>query len=478
MVYVEINNTLVNTKGLIIENCLTRTPDTASFVLENPDTAPAAGQSVEIYRDSTDNVLFKGVIVSLNKYKLAPNEDPTYRLYSYRIRCQDYQRFLDRYLVNESYTSSSCKTIIEDFILNFTDPAIGFTTNNVATGPTITKAVFSYKRVSECITEIADMVGYDWYVDENKDLHFFQRETRDAPFTINDSALVNKINNFSITPDYSQVRNRVYVRGSYYLSDNYTQTITADGTSRVFNLAWKPHDLSMTVGGVSVSVAVDNLYADDGTYDYFWNYTEKYIRCSEYPGKTTTPVAGTELAITYKYEVPILVRADNTISQTAIAALEGGDGIYESVVKDETIESKELAQDRAQAEVENFGNAMISGSFSTLEHGFKAGQKVDISCSGYESFAGAYQIQRVTIRPVTPNDIMYIVEFSTTLYELKDLLIFLLRQGKRIKIRNDEVVDVLKIISESITLADSVTLTKLGHPSKWDERVWDRFTWG
>lgn len=485
MLYVEINGVSTETSRLVISNRVTRTPDEAIFTVNNPTSVPAVGQSVLIYRDSTDNKLFAGTITMIEQSKLTPNEVVANRTYSYRLYASDYQRQLDRYLVNQTYANKTCKQIIDDFVSNFTDPAIGFTTNNVSTGPTVTSVTYSYKRIAESIGELADLVGYDWYVDVDKDIHFFQKKTLPAPYEITDDVLAGidddsrRISYFELIPNYNQVRNRVYVRGGFYLSSAYTESFAADGTQRTFPLAWKPHNVSaLTVGGAPKTYAVDYINPDDGTYEYYWNYQEKYIRCGDFTPEPT-PGAGVVIAVTYQYEVPILIRVDDPVSQAAIATIEGGTGIYENIIKDETIDTKTWAQDVGLAELERFANPLIKGTFITYDHGFRAGQSVTINLSDYSAYNGEYIIQSVNIKPVTPDDLQYDIVFATTLYELKDLLIDLLRGDKIIKIREDEMVDILKIVNETVTITDSVTTTLTSHPSKWGvPTMWGLATYG
>jgi len=479
MIYVEVDGSSIYSEGLRIEDAITSSPNTASFSMLAPTVEPVAGMSVLIYRGTVANTLFGGLIVEVQKSMIGPNQTVANIPYRYDILAEDYQQLLNERLVVQTYTSQTCLQIIQDFVTNFTDAAHGITTTNVSTGPTITDIRFSYVKVQDAIIELANLVNYDWYMDSDKDIHFFEKETLPAPFTIDDTALKEYIFNFTITPDYTQVRNCVYVRGGYYLSTARAFSWVADGSARTWPLGYAPHaPTTLTVNGVPATFALDNLNADDGTYEYFWSYQEKYLRCAENAGTTTTPAAGQVIVFTYQFEVPILVRADNTVSQAAIAAIRGGDGVIESIIKDDSIDSKDIAQDRAIAEVNQFGNAWITGSFDTFEHGFASGQFVELDVSNYESFDGKYQIKRVSTQILGAGNPVYHIEFATTLYELKDLLSAFIRESKRIKLREDETVDVLKLVSESITLTDTTATLLTAHPVKWDQFQWGLATWG
>lgn len=484
-IIVTVNAIETNTSGISIVNAITYEPDSCTFTLHAPDNVPLAGQEVFCYLNSTSGtVLFGGVIISVKQAKLGISIDSSIREYSYQVECQDFSKLLNQRLVIETYVSRKSDYIIADFVSSFTDSAFGFTTNNVEVSRTITRIVFNYIPVTEAIQQLADLLLWDWYVDSNKDIHFFEKESRSAPFVINDTAVVTTINNFQIVPDYTQVRNRVYVRGGTEVSAaTKNQTWVADGEERIWSIKHNDtSNFSMTIntggGAVPVTIGTDYLDPDDGTYAYYFNSSEKYIRAGD-GTPTATPGDGDILEATYNFRKPIIVRADNTASQTAIAIIEGGDGIYEDIIRDNSIDSTSIAQDRATAEVNQFGNATINGKFTTYESGFIAGQFVEVAVPGYETFDGNYQIQRVSINAAGPNDELYTVTFASTLYELKDFLLAIVKEFSRLKLRADEIVDVLKILSETITSTDSLTaVTLAAHPIKWGVPKWGMTTWG
>ncbi|MFC1511636.1 hypothetical protein ACFL5H_00375 [Candidatus Latescibacterota bacterium] len=466
MIVVEIESTQVLTNGLAIEDVLTNQPNIASFMLTDPDTEPVPGQEVSIYRDSTENMLFGGVIVQVSKMHPAPGSA------RYAVQCTDCQRFLDRELVFEVYEDMTCKAVIEALIASYTNPGLGFTTTNVQDGPTIAKAVFNYQPVSQCIRELAELTGYDWYVDDARDIHFFEKETAAAPFALNDAVLAALVDNYQIIPDYSQVRNRVYVRGGYTLSDPYTEVQTAEADQTVFKLGYKPHNLSMTVGGTPKTVGIEFL-DDEASFDYMMNYQESTVRVAT---GGSAPGAGAVLSFIYEYEVPILVLVQDHASQQAIAALEGGSGIYEHVIVDNTIRSKEEAYNRGQSEMSHFANPWVTGTFTTHEHGFRSGQTITVDITG-ERYNGSYQIRSVTATSQGNNILVYTVTFATTLYDLVDVLAGLIREQRRVNLREDEIVDRLELVNETVAIGESHTATLSAHPTKWGTKKWGTFTW-
>jgi len=61
-----------------------------------------------------------------------------------------------------------------------------------------------------------------------------------------------------------------------------------------------------------------------------------------------------------------------------------------------------------------------------------------------------------------------------------DLILYLARQQiNTVEYREDEVVHILSQLNENITITDVISSIELGtHPTKWNEKKWDVFTWG
>jgi len=65
--------------------------------------------------------------------------------------------------------------------------------------------------------------------------------------------------------------------------------------------------------------------------------------------------------------------------------------------------------------------------------------------------------------------------------DIIDLVMSLAKQQMNIvEYREDELIYIIKIIKETITLTDSVTVIKAAHPVKYDEviAIYDRCTYG
>ncbi|KKK58019.1 hypothetical protein LCGC14_3048650, partial [marine sediment metagenome] len=197
-VQVFINDVLatksVERNSLIRENILTRQVDRARFTIKKYGSVhvlnPTVGQEVEIYNDGIK--IFGGIIIKVTQ------RIQQYKILFFDVECEDYTRLLDRKLVINSYKNQTIQEIIEDINNNF---LTGFTINNVTGGSReVAYIAFNYIPVSQALQRLADLISFDWYVDFDKDIHFFAKETSFAPFEINDVNL-NLIKNLSLKPD-------------------------------------------------------------------------------------------------------------------------------------------------------------------------------------------------------------------------------------------------------------------------------------
>jgi hypothetical protein len=223
-------------------------------------------------------------------------------------------------------------------------------------------------------------------------------------------------------------------------------------------LTYKPHNLSMTVAGAAVTIGIENIDGDETAFDYMVNYQEKTVRCSSV---TSPPAVGEALEFTYQYDAPVIAIRKDQASQTAIAAIMGGDGIFEHSITDSQLDSLEAAEAAAEADLRLHANPLVNGSFVSYTDGWAPGQIVNITAEG---IAGVdFTVQKVTITPYTPGAWQYKVSFGGRILGLETVLAVLL--GKREAVENTEVLN--KIDSESDTATAADVLTSSTHAVDW-----------
>ena len=278
----------------------------------------------------------------------------------------------------------------------------------------------------------------------------------------------NLYTNLRMGLDNSAIRNRVYVRGGTYLSDEVTIYQVADGEQTIFYLPEKPHNITVTEGATAKTVGIKNIDSFDD-YDYLMSYQEKYVETD------VAPSADTVLTFSYKYDIPVLVAVENNASIEKY-------GQFEYVIFDKNINTIQQARDRATAELEDYAESITSGSFQTLETGFRAGQYIMIDIPEL-NIDGKFVVKNVKATSMGGGKFNYTISVvSAELLGIIRFLVDLLESNKNaLDISTDEVVDEITTVSaDSFSLTDGTpTLTthegayKYDSDAEWNVAEWE-----
>lgn len=431
---------------------------------------PDTSETLTVY-DPSSNKIFAGIITSVDERRVGINPGTSNELLEYTVNAQDYTRLLQKRLVVESFEGYTCHDIIQAIIDKYFSQE-GFTLTNVNAVVTVTKITFNYKAGDKCIDDLAKAAGCEWYVDYDKDIHFFIAEDAVSVATFSDST--TNWTNLTIKPDTTQLRNRVYVRGGIYHSDLYTQDIEADGTAEVFLLAYTPfatNDGSVgdfTISALSATRTVGLKDIDEITqFDFLLNRAEKAVSMgqSAWALANTPLAAGTIITASYSYEIPVLIVQEDSTSIASMIALEGGDGVYESLIVDKNISSIEEARLRAAAELSTYANAITRGSVDSYDTvGIKSGDLITIN-SSRRGVNADYLVTRVKITSINSSQLKYSIEFTGTLYNFVDFLLALYKRSTEILIGQDEILDAFNSFVDTTNgFTETVPAATLGAP--------------
>jgi hypothetical protein len=442
---------------------LTREPDSLNFRTKNSTTKtyrPTLNDEVVLTNDSVK--VFGGIVVESQEVI-----DGALKYFS--VSCKDYTQLLDRYLVSKVYTNQTAEDIIDDIISTFTT---GFTTTNVVANVVVPKIIFNYLTVSQCLQKLVETIGnVDWYVDYDKDIHFFFNANIATYATLTDTSQNFVFQSLEVRDETHQIRNEIIIRGGEIESvSTRTETFDGDGTKVLFKLGSKFSSLpTVTVSAVSKTVGIDFL-DDDTSYQCMWNFNEKYIRFTA----GNTPAAGTNnISITGTPLYPLILRKQNN---TSIALY----GVYQYLIVDKTIKDIDTASQRADAEILKYALPLRRAKFTTYTDGFKVGQNITIN-STIRNINQSYKIESINARLRTPTDLVYDVNLiNSDDIGINDILTKLLIRNisDQIEIGSDEVVQRYQGFSESIAITDTVGApTKTSPPYVWGTALWGRSTW-
>ena len=426
-------------------------------------TIPDINDAITLLEDSI--TIFGGVVVERNEVIRGG------LLVGYKFKCKDWSQYLDRKLVIKSYTNQRADQIFNDILTNFTS---GFTHTNVpASSPTLTSKKFNYEQITRAFTQVCDQIGWDWYVDYNKDIHLFDEETLAAPFSLSDTNDNYEWQTFELNKTILQIKNEVYVRGGDYkktLDESHAADIfVANGTQTTFFLSYKYDNITVKVNGVIQTIGTDQQ-TDPATVNCLYNFNEKFIRF------TTAPTTGYTVKIFGDAYIPIIALVRD---QASIASY----GSYQTAVIDTSITSVGEAQTRAKSEIKKYSACVNEASFKTTKTGLKTGMQLTVQ-STIRGINKTFKINRIVGKTRTPNQMEYTVSLiASGQVTFTDIMVSLLSADKQnIDIATNEVLQRLETFIENLAVTDVLTPSKKSPPYKWgttgvNDLVWNFGTW-
>lgn len=460
-VQTDISN-LIDWKSVNLTLVLTKEVNKLQFTIKDKPgiTIPDVNTQIDVYEDqgATLNVhIFGGTITERQAVIIGGI------LIGYQFTVIDWTYIADSKVVAKRYSQMDPQDIVADLVTNYA-PA-GFTTTNAQRGNFLVPTInFNYQSLSKCFQKLASLIGWEWYWDESKDLHFFESAGMTAPFQINDTDGNLEWPTLDIDVNLQNMKNSVYVIGGNY-AKAFTATTTpdvylGDGTKTVFSLAYPYTKSAMTVtlNGVSKTIGVENT--DTSGFDVYYNDASRYIRFG------TAPASSDVVKVYGDAEVPILAHASDA---AAIATY----GEYQDSIVDKQIKSVAEAQARAQAEILQYGHAVYTIKFKTLKTGLKLGQTITVNSAIFGVNTDVV-IKRITGNGYSPGDsskpgFEYQVEcYGSDGVTFVDIMSVLLQQElNQNGVDASTILEVLQTLAESITITDTLITTSASLPYHW-----------
>lgn len=420
---------------------LTNVVDTCQFIVRRTDPSqwkPDVLDTIEV-KASDGSWLFAGKLVTIEEVLVQGIEEV-------RCNCRDWSFDMDRYLIVGTFDSYTVNDIIA-FMVTSQLGAAGFTMTNVNCPVVVGHVSFNYEAPSKCLQQLAQLVSYDWYVDEDKDIHFFPSMTELAPFNLDDTSGNYYVDSLVVKKDATKIKNVITVRGGQYLDATVTEKIVADGQQLIFNLGHKfdAASMSVTVNGVAKLLGIENT-DDLNVLDCVSNVGNKYIRFKP----STQPTAGQVVAVSGLPYKPVLTRKQRNASVLKY-------GPFHYRIQDNSIITKETSYARAEAELKKEAEIVDDGSFVTKRNGLKVGHVLTIS-SDMRGIAITAQITRIVTTMRGPDGLRHQVTFAQTettgMVEL--LQTMLMAQTKGEAIASNEMLDEFLSAEDSAEMSDSV----------------------
>ena len=147
---------------------------------------------------------------------------------------------------------------------------LGYTRSNALTATqNVSYLSCGYIEPSKVFIKLANLFLWQWYVDENRDIHFFPKFDEGAAFNLTDTGGKYVYRSLEFGSNADQLRNSIFVRGGDYLGTSVTESLAdqVDGTSKTMKVGYN-YDLStmtLTLAGTEKACGTDTIdgYADN-----------------------------------------------------------------------------------------------------------------------------------------------------------------------------------------------------------------------
>jgi hypothetical protein len=425
-------------------------------------TVPVIGDTVKLF-DST-GLIFGGTVTEVEA-------QPEGLLVTYQVTVSDWGYLFDGTLVKKNYAMIDPADIVADIVTNFA-PGKGFTTTHVQRGNFLVSSIkFNYQQPTKALESLAKLIGWEWYIDPNKDIHFFLGDVESAageggiaPITVDQSSGEIEWNSLDVDLNLQNMQNSAFVIGG-----NYTKTFTAlntpdtfptDGTRQFFTTSY-PYEVAsvtVTLDGVAQTVGTANQ-TDPTTVQVLFNDAQRWIEFT-----AGAPADGHLVKVFGNAKVPIVAHASDVASVASY-------GEYQSVIVDAKITTVPEAQQRAQAAILQFGHPVYDVKFRTLVPGCAIGQAITLNLPafGVNKQLVIKRIEATGFAPGANGMLEYQVEcIGSDNVTFTDLMTTILQEEANQTPVDDSIVNEnLEVLAETVTLSEAVSVSSATRPYKY-----------
>lgn len=242
------------------------------------------------------------------------------------------------------------------------------------------------------LTRLADELGWVWRIDAEGVLYFGPVSSDPAPFGISDGANADYSTLFpalagsvEVNRNGQEIVNQVVIHGGGKESEEVTESFIGTGSQAVFRLAHR--------GLIDITVIVNGEIVVDGTA--WWNVFNGVVVLVNYAEGwiwfDTPPANEDGITVIYRHwdALEVTVRAEASITAMRQTFIKH--------VYDNTITTEERAELVAQAILDTYGSALITGSLEVWRLGLRAGQEVTLLFDQH-GLDGEYTIRKVDSR--------------------------------------------------------------------------------
>lgn len=408
----------------------------------------------------------------------------------YTLRCSDWNALADEHIVTAKFEEGKpAGSIVADILDTYSgdpgetlfDDGVEINGPSVQAGPDLGVIVFDGQTVTECLDELAELIGFFWNIDPEKVLYFIDPQTFVAPFPL-DEAVFPYFERVRVSSSRGEYRNVVTLRGGYDETNPYDEinTFKGDGENDTFTLrlevsvpvisdAEQPPIFEVSLNGGAFAVQTAAIQGADEDAQWFYKIGSDTVSQNSNGTKLTSV---DKLRVTYTGRFPIIGRGRNEAqiairkaieSSSSPGRLKKATGVSERVEDDNNINDAGLAEEKISALLRRFGRIREQIEFFTPRPGFRIGQLLSVNLPEF-GINAEYLIESVNLRFLgfDENDeevFEYVVSaiegelFGGWTQFYKDLS----KKGRPFVIRENENLLLLRALFEELSLSDLIS---------------------
>ena len=426
---------------LSVKQELSNKVDICNFTIRKNDFyTPSYLDDVKVIDNG--NTIFGGTILEFKE-----QTDSGADTILFKIKATDYTFLMDRIQAAKTYEDKTINYIIDDLLTSY---ASDFNADNVESDFEVEKIVFNQVPISQCIKKLAAIVQYDWYIDEDKSVHFFPLAENPAPYNLTDTSGNYVYKSLKRKVNGSQLVNVVKVRGGTYEGSSYTDYITVKGDdTKSFQLPYKFHNLAIELdtgsGYVNKTVGID--FIDDFTSkNVLHNYQDMSIRFENALND------GDIIKYTGNPDIRVLAIAEDSDSKIAY-------GESQKLIRDTSIKSNTIARQRGNAELLAYANLLTDASFYTYNSGLRVGMNITLD-STIRNCDNSFLISSIQFKMIDPYNFGYNIQLITT--KRHDLIVLLSKilEPEPLETDESEVSEQIYAINETMKINENVSIVE------------------
>lgn len=412
-----------------------------------------------------DVVLMDGattIFVGVVKGKVTYDPFDTRKVLYIDIDADDNSAIADRRVIAAAIEGITAAAAITTYVI----PALageGVTAGTIDADFTVSRDIWRYYKASECLDRLADVnVGYFWYIDNSRKLHFLHE---DSATVVNLDDTVN-FTDFRLTQNMDTYRNtQIVVTPRLRTTPQYNEIASplADGLTRTFTtrfpLAEQPLYFWYTldyfadpIDWVNVLISDIGVNGFDTGKKWYWSYDSPEITQSD--TETVLPANGAIKVSYIGLKNGVLKMSNQAEINDRKSKETTSSGIYEAVEEITGMDDFYAASQYTRAMLAKFSQISDKCEFETYDPRFIQGAKINAVLPFY-GVATSFLVDTIMIVQESQRVLYAITAYdSESIGEWEKFFYDLYKAQRKVVLNEDEILTVINGIDEPINITD------------------------